>query len=385
MVSNATRGGPLCGLRIIEVKGLGPGPHAGMVLADLGADVVVVERASRPSGIAPSSRNEVTSRGKRSIALDLKHPDGLAVLLRMVREADGLFEAFRPGVAERLGFGPDDCLQVNPALVYGRLTGWGQAGPLASTAGHDINYIALAGALGAIGPAEQPAVPLNLIGDYAGGSFLLVIGMLAALLEARRSGTGQVVDAAIVDGTATLLAPVYGWLATGFWRDRRASNLLDGTAPNYTVYATADNEWLAVGALEPQFCQALIDGLDIDASVMAQIADPRQWPVARARIAGAFAERTRDEWLAVFAGSDACVAPVLSLDAASAHPHAAAREAFVEVDGLSQPAPAPRFSATPAPRPGARYAEGADTDQLLAEAGYSAADIQGLRAAGVLT
>ncbi|MFK0155894.1 CaiB/BaiF CoA transferase family protein [Streptomyces sp. NPDC090493] len=339
--------GPLSGVRVVELAGIGPGPFAAMLLADLGADVVRVDRPGGP-GLAIDPAYDVTNRNKRSVLVDLKSPDGPARVLDLAERADILVEGYRPGVAERLGVGPGDCHARNPRLVYGRMTGWGQEGPLAQRAGHDIAYIALTGTLGMIGrPDEPPAVPANLLGDYAGGSLYLVVGVLAALHHARATGTGQVVDAAIVDGTAHLAAMIHGMVAAGGWQDRRGANLLDGGCPYYGTYETADGGHMAVGALEPQFYAEflrLLGGLD-------DLADARKdwtrWGELRERVAARFKARTRDEWTALFEGSDACVAPVLSLREAPHHPHLAARGTFTDHGGITQPAPAPRFSATP--------------------------------------
>ncbi|MFK0287330.1 CaiB/BaiF CoA transferase family protein [Streptomyces sp. NPDC090499] len=339
--------GPLSGVRVVELAGIGPAPFAAMLLADLGADVVRVDRPGGP-GLAIDPAYDVTNRNKRSVLIDLKSPDGPARVLDLAERADILVEGYRPGVAERLGVGPGDCHARNPRLVYGRMTGWGQEGPLAQRAGHDIAYIALTGTLGMIGrPDEPPAVPANLLGDYAGGSLYLVVGVLAALHHARATGTGQVVDAAIVDGTAHLAAMIHGMVAAGGWQDRRGANLLDGGCPYYGTYETADGGHMAVGALEPQFYAEflrLLGGLD-------DLADARKdwtrWGELRERVAARFKARTRDEWTALFEGSDACVAPVLSLREAPHHPHLAARGTFTDHGGITQPAPAPRFSATP--------------------------------------
>ncbi len=355
-------GGPLQGVRVVEFAGLGPGPFCGMLLADLGADVVRIDR--RGSGSGGLGATSLLDRGKRSIALDLKDPADVEVVRALVRRADVLLEGFRPGVMERLGLGPDELLGDNPALVYGRMTGWGQTGPLAPTAGHDIGYIALTGALGASGrPDERPAPPINLLGDFGGGGVFLALGALAALLHARATGEGQVVDAAIVDGTAVLTTMIHGMLSTGAWQDRRGENLLDTGAPFYDVYRCADGQFLAVGALEEQFYAALLDGLGLagDESLPDRI-DPRQWPALRDRFTQAFASRTRDEWWAVFAGTDACVAPVWSLLEATRDGHNRERGVFVEVDGVVQPDVAPRFSVTPGavgsvPAPGEHSAE----------------------------
>ncbi|MGK4905139.1 CaiB/BaiF CoA transferase family protein [Streptomyces albus] len=355
--------GPLAGVRVVELAGIGPGPFAAMTLADLGADVVRVERPGG-GGLTVSPEHDITNRNKRSVLLDLKAPDGVAAALALVERADVLIEGFRPGVAERLGVGPEVCLERNPRLVYGRMTGWGQDGPLAPRAGHDIGYIAVTGALGMTGPAEGPPVaPANLLGDYAGGSLYLVVGVLAALHHARAPlGTGQVVDAAIVDGTSHLTAMIRGLLAAGGWQDRRAANLLDGGCPFYGTYATSDGGFMAVGALEPKFYAEFVRLLGIEAQAPPRD-DVAAWTELRRLIADRFASRTRAEWTEVFQDTDACVAPVLSLTEAPAHPHLAARGTYLEHDGLIQPAPAPRFSATPTriasgpARPGAHTAE----------------------------
>ncbi|WP_175609296.1 CaiB/BaiF CoA transferase family protein [Streptacidiphilus griseoplanus] len=339
--------GPLAGVRVVELAGIGPAPFAAMLLADLGADVVRVDRPG-PATLGIDPAHDVTNRNKRSVLLDLKAPDGPALLLDLVERADVLLEGFRPGVAERLGVGPDVCLARNPRLVYGRMTGWGQDGPLAPYAGHDIGYIATAGALGLIGPPDgPPSVPANLLGDYAGGSLYLVVGVLAALHHARTAGAGQVVDAAIVDGTAHLGSMLWGMLAAGAWNDRRGANLLDGGCPYYAVYAASDGGWMAVGALEPQFYAEFAALLDLGEDAPDRD-DPARWPELRTRIAERFATRTRAEWTEVFEGTDACVSPVLSLREAAAHPHLRARGTYTEAGGRPQPAPAPRFSATPA-------------------------------------
>ncbi|WP_180990306.1 CaiB/BaiF CoA transferase family protein [Streptomyces noursei] len=356
--------GPLSGVRVVELAGIGPGPFAAMLLADLGADVVRVDRPGGAGlGIDPAS--DITNRNKRSVLVDLKQPTGVAQVLDLAGRADVLIEGYRPGVAERLGVGPEPCLARNPRLVYGRMTGWGQEGPLSGTAGHDIGYIAITGALGMIGPPDgPPAIPANLLGDYAGGSLYLVIGVLAALQHARtEGGAGQVVDAAIVDGTAHLTAMIHGMLAAGGWQDRRGTNLLDGGTPFYGAYETADGGYMAVGALEQRFYAEFIRLLGIADEVPSRD-DLAAWEQLRTAIAARFRTRTRDEWTAVFQDSDACVAPVLSLREAPAHPHLAARGTFTEHAGLTQPAPAPRFSATPGTvrRPPAR--PGADTEEV---------------------
>jgi alpha-methylacyl-CoA racemase len=342
--------GPLQGVRVVEFAGLGPGPFCGMLLADLGADVVRIDRRSRGGGLVGSlGATSLLDRGKRSIALDLKDDADLAVVRALVTRADVLLEGFRPGVMERLGLGPEQAHALNPALVYGRMTGWGQTGPLAHSAGHDIGYIALTGALGATGrPGERPAPPINLLGDFGGGGVFLALGAVAALLHARATGEGQVVDAAIVDGTAVLTTMIHGMLDTGAWTDARGANLLDTGAPFYDVYACADGTFLAVGALEEQFYAALLEGLGLAGDpTLPDRSDLAAWPALRARFAEVIGSRTRAEWWAVFAGTDACVAPAWSLLEATTDEHNRERGVFVEVDGVVQPGVAPRFSATP--------------------------------------
>jgi alpha-methylacyl-CoA racemase len=374
--------GPLHGVRIIELAGIGPGPYAAMLLADLGAEVVRVERPGPPVSAVPPEK-DVLRRNRRSIVVDLRHADGVRTVLSMVERADVLLEGFRPGVTERLGLGPADCWSVNPRLVYGRMTGWGQSGPLAQSAGHDIGYIAVTGALGAIGRAGQaPVPPVNLIGDFGGGSTFLVIGVLAALWEAARSGQGQVVDAAIVDGTSSLTALLHGLMAAGQWVDGRGVNFLDTGVPWYDTYETADGLWMAVGALEPKFYAEFARLLGLSEEVAALRADTSAWPQLRKAIADGFASRTRDEWSAVFEGTDACVAPVLSLSEAATHPHLAARQTFIDVGGVTQPAPAPRFSRTVAPSPTPPPTIGDDTADVLRDWGVD--NVDALIAAGVV-
>ena len=371
----AARRGPLAGVRVVELAGIGPSPFAAMLLADLGADVVRIDRpgeASLPVPLPPEL--DLLRRGRPSVSLDLKHPDGLATALALVERADVLVEGYRPGVAERLGLGPDECLARNPRLVYGRMTGWGQDGPLAQAAGHDIGYVAITGALHAIGRAGgPPQVPVNLVGDFGGGALYLVVGVLAALLEARTSGRGQVVDAAIVDGTAHLSALVVGLVSAGLWSDQRGTNLLDTGAPFYDVYETSDGGFVAVGPLEPAFYAELLRLLEITDAAPDRL-DPRQWPVLRALLAETFGRRTRDEWTALFEGSDACVEPVLSYVEAPTHPHLAARGTYVEHHGMVQPAPAPRFSRTPARLGTPPSTPGADTRTALAAWGIEGVD-----------
>jgi alpha-methylacyl-CoA racemase len=360
--------GPLHGVRVVELAGIGPGPFAAMLLADLGADVVRVDRPGGP-GLGVDPAYDVTNRNKRSVIVDLKAADGPARVLDLAERADVLIESYRPGVAERLGVGPEACHARNPRLVYGRMTGWGQEGPLAHRAGHDISYIALTGTLGMIGaPDEPPAVPANLLGDYAGGSLYLVVGALAALHHARAGGTGQVVDAAIVDGTAHLSAMIHGMLAAGGWQDRRGANLLDGGCPYYGTYETADGAHMAVGALEPRFYEEFVALLGLPEHADAR-RDPTRWGELRAAVAARFKSRTREEWTAVFEGSDACVAPVLTLREAPHHPHLAARGTFTDHGGITQPAPAPRFSATPTAVRTGPALPGADTADVARDWG----------------
>ena len=374
--------GPLAGLRVVEFSGIGPGPLAGQLLADLGADVVTIDRASYP---APD-RSDVNRRNKRSVALDLRRPEGVEAALRLINHADVLIEGFRPGVMERLGLGPEDCRVRHPRLVYGRMTGWGQTGPLAQTAGHDLNYLALTGALGAIGPAEGPPLPpLNLVADFGGGAMFLVFGVLAALFERSRSGLGQVIDAAMVDGVPAMMGLLYGLLARGQWSERRGSNLLDGGAPFYACYATFDGRHMALGAIEPPFFADFLLRAGLPAEWSAAQADPARWPALREAIAEAFARHTQAHWCRVFDGSDACVAPVLAFSEAAAHAHLAARHTLSQEDGVWQAAPAPRFDRTPARRPRPPGALGADTEAVLAEAGAAPADLQRWRQAGALT
>jgi alpha-methylacyl-CoA racemase len=376
--------GPLRGVRVIEIASLAPAPFGCMILTDLGADVLRVDRAER-SGPHARPPLDPLGRGRRSIGLNLKDPAAVDLLLRLVDDADVLVEGFRPGVAERLGFGPDVCAQRNPRLIFARMTGWGQAGPLASTAGHDIDYIAISGALGTVGRAGQaPVPPVNMLGDFGGGGMLLALGILAALVERASSGRGQVIDAAMVDGSGLLTSFLYGLRAAGGWQDRRGSNLLDGGAPFYDTYTTSDGQYMAVGALEPQFYAALLHGLGLVDAGLPDQHDRSGWPVLRQRFAETFAQRTRAEWEGVFAGTDACVSPVLSLAEAPVHPHAVARKAFVEVGGIAQPAPAPRFSRTEAGVPAPPPAPGADTDTVLAGLGLSAAEVADLRGRGVV-
>lgn len=377
--------GPLTGVSVLEMASIGPGPFCTMVLADLGAEVVRVER---PNAVTPDSDPppDALQRGRSaSIGVNLKEPDGVEIVLRLVERSDVLIEGFRPGVMERLGLGPEACHERNPRLVYGRMTGWGQVGKRASTAGHDIDYLAIAGALYHIGDADRPpTVPLNLIADFGGGGMLLALGVVAALLARGKDGAGDVVDAAMVDGAALLTAMFHGMVATGLWSEQRGSNLLDGGAPFYRSYETADGRYVAVGALEPQFYAALLDGLDIDPGELPAQYDRNGWPEIVARFDEVFRSRTRDEWDAIFEGTDACVAPVNTLSESVADLHMSGRESFVDVGGVSQPSPAPRFAGrVPAPPTPAR-APGADTDAVVARLGFGEVELGDLRARGVI-
>ncbi|WP_426564618.1 CaiB/BaiF CoA transferase family protein [Angustibacter sp. McL0619] len=373
----AERQGPLAGVRVVELGGIGPGPFCAMLLADLGADVVRIER---PADAGRPSEHPVLHRGRRSVALDLKSAAGADAVLRLVDTTDTVVEGFRPGVAERLGLGPQICLERNPRLVYGRMTGWGQDGPLAQTPGHDINYLALSGVLGALGqPDREPQPPLNLVGDMGGGGLLLAFGIVSAVLSSRTTGRGQVVDAAMTDGAAIQLSLVHGLLARGMWADRRGGNIFDGSAPFYRTYRCLDAEYVAVGAIEPQFYQALLVGLGLATEPLyANQFDVAGWPAMSARLAEVFASRSRQDWVAHFEGTEACVTPVLSFAEAAQHPHNRARGTFTEANGLLEPHAAPRFDGTPTtPAPAARLV-GADTRQVLLEAGLDVATVDAL-------
>ncbi|MFL6205322.1 MAG: CaiB/BaiF CoA transferase family protein [Acidimicrobiales bacterium] len=377
--------GPLRGIRVLEVAGIGPGPFCAMVLADLGADVIRIDRLGDTGRDPASARFDVLARGRRSIAVDLKSPGGAALMLRLVEQADALLEGFRPGVAERLGIGPVPCLELNPRLVYGRMTGWGQDGPLADAAGHDLTYAAVAGALAHIGRAGQPPTPpLNLVADFGGGGMLLAVGLLAGLLHAKATGEGQVVDAAMVDGTALLMAPFYGASAMGFWSDERGTNLLDSGAPYYDVYRCADGLELGVAAIEPQFFSALLEVLELDPVGLPGQDDRDRWAELRQAIGTMVASRPRAEWLARAEGTDACLAPVLTMREAAQHPHVRARGTVTERDGVPQPAPAPRFSATPPALDRGPCVPGQHTDEVLAEHGFDRAAIDDLRRRGTV-
>jgi alpha-methylacyl-CoA racemase len=377
--------GPLAGVKVLELEAIGPGPFCAMMLADMGADVLLVDRPSDPRlGFDRDRRSDAMLRGRRSVTLDLKSPDGVAAALALVERADAVIEGFRPGVMERLGLGPDVLLARNPRLVYGRMTGWGQNGPLAHAAGHDINYIALSGALHAIGTPEQPLPPLNLVGDFGGGALLLAWGMMAALWEVQRSGQGQVVDAAMSDGAALLMAMTYGVAAAGLWTNQRQANLLDGGAPFYGTYACADGKYLAVGPIEPQFYRLFLDKAGITDPELANQHDLTAWPLQREKLAAILRTRMRDEWCALLEGSDACVTPVLDLDEAPQHPHNQARGTFVVVDDVLQPAPAPRLSRTPGAIRNPPPLAGQDTQAVLCEWGFTHEEIDALLAAGAI-
>jgi alpha-methylacyl-CoA racemase len=377
--------GPLNGIKIVELAGVGPAPFCAMLLADMGAEVLRVERRRAPGASAAIDilGAGMLSRGRQSIALDLKRPAAVELVLRLVERGDALIEGFRPGVMERLGLGPDACLARNPALVYGRMTGWGQHGPLAHAAGHDIDYIALSGALHAIGSPEAPSIPLNLVGDFGGGGMLLAFGVACALLEARASGLGQVVDAAMTDGAALLMTMIYQLKAIGTWSNARGANAIDGGAHFYSTYQCADGKWIAVGAIEPQFYALLLETCGIDDPRFAAQWDRARWPELRAALAEIFHTRTRDEWCALLEGTDACVAPVLDLDEAPLHPHNQARGTFVEHAGAIQPAPAPRFSRTPATLASAP-AKPASPESILAAWGLGDDELSRLRERGTI-
>ena len=378
--------GPLAGVKIIEMAGIGPAPFCAMLLADLGADVLRLDRAE-PSGLGidMAARFDLLNRGRRSLAIDLKRAQGRAAALRLIGQADALIEGFRPGVMERLGLGPDDCFADNARLVYGRMTGWGQDGPLAKTAGHDINYIALSGALHAIGrEGEAPVPPLNLVGDYGGGATYLALGVVAALFEARQSGQGQVVDASMVEGSASLMTGTFGMRAANLWQDRRGVNIIDSGAPYYDTYATKDGRWVAVGAIEPKFYAALLGLMGLGDEDVAAQNDRARWPDIKRRFAEVFRAKTRNEWCEIMEGSDVCFAPVLSLDEVSEHPHNQARASFIERDGIVQPAPAPRFSRSQAEAGTPPPEAGAHSKAALADWGFAPDEVTDLIECGAV-
>ena len=374
------RQGPLTGLKIIEFAGIGPGPFCGMLLSDLGADVVRIDRKGQGRG----SPSDITARGRRSVGLDLKNPAAIETCLKLFETADVVFEGFRPGVMERLGLGPDVALKRNPRLVYGRMTGWGQFGPYAQAAGHDMNYIAITGALHAIGTEDKPVPPLNLVGDFGGGALYLAFGILAGVIKARETGEGQVIDCAMSDGAASLMSMFYGFKASGAWTESRRSNLLDGGAHFYDTYQCSDGKWVSIGSIEPQFYALLLEKTGIsDPAFKAQM-DRGAWPDLKAKLAAVIATKTRDEWSALMEATDVCFAPVLDLDEAPRHAHNQARQTFVEVAGVTQPAPAPRFSKTPGAIQGPPPAIGAHDVEALQDWGFSEADVAALKANGAL-
>lgn len=381
--------GPLAGITVVEIAGIGPGPYGAMLLADLGADVIRIDRSSAVNamGVADPATppSDILARGRRSVAVDLKQPEGVATVLDLIATADVLVEGFRPGVMERLGLGPEPCLERNPKLVYARMTGWGQDGPYASAAGHDINYIALAGVLEPLGrQGQQPTPPINLVGDFGGGGMMLAMGVCAALVETSRSGQGQVIDVAMVDGAASLMTMIWSFKHMGIWSDERGTNMLDTGAHFYDTYETADGRWVSIGSIEPQFYAELLRLTGLEGEELPRQMDKAAWPEMKERLAEVFRQKTRDEWCEIMEHTDVCFAPVLAMDEAPSHPHIAERGTFTEVAGLVQPAPAPRFERTPGAisRPPAHA--GQHTDEVLAEKGLSAERIAELRAAGAI-
>ncbi len=372
--------GPLSGLKVVEFAGIGPGPFCGMLLSDLGADVVRIDR----KGQGRASPADITARGRRSIGLDLKNPASIETCLKLMESADAVFEGFRPGVMERLGLGPDVALKRNPKLVYGRMTGWGQFGPYANAAGHDMNYIAITGALHAIGTGDKPVPPLNLVGDFGGGALYLAFGLLAGVLNARETGKGQVIDCAMSDGAASLMAMFYGFKAGGIWKEQRRANLLDGGAHFYDTYQCADGKWISIGSIEPQFYALLLEKTGVDDPDFAAQMDRGRWDGLREKLAAVIARKTQAEWTDIMGATDVCFAPVLDLDEAPRHPHNVARQTFVELGGVVQPAPAPRFSATPGAIQGPPPAIGAHDREALGDWGFSDAEIEALKASGAL-
>ncbi|MDB2483189.1 CoA transferase [Gammaproteobacteria bacterium] len=374
--------GPLKGIKVIEMAGIGPGPFCAMMLSDMGAEVIRVDRlAHKGSG----HKANVLNRGRRSIAVDLKNPEGVATVQRLIDGADVVIEGFRPGVMERLGLGPDACLKRNSRLVFGRMTGWGQDGPLALAAGHDINYISIGGALGAMGYADRPpAPPLNLVGDFGGGAMYLLAGVLAALVERGMSGKGQVIDAAMTDGTASLLSPFYGMMAMGMWTKERMDNRLDGGAHYYGSYACADGKFISIGSIEPQFYALLLELCEIDDPEFAKQNDKQHWASLRGKLEALFITQPRDHWCALLEGTDVCFAPVLDLQEAPTHPHNVARQSFVEIDGVTQPAPAPRFSRTPSSVQAPAAIAGEHSEAILNDWGFNSSEISALNQGGAI-
>jgi alpha-methylacyl-CoA racemase len=374
------RSGPLSGLKIIEFAGIGPAPFCGMLLSDMGADVVRVDRKHGQE----YSKYDVTTRGRRSVAFDLKNPAGVDACLTLIERAEALIEGFRPGVMERLGLGPEVALQRNPKLVYGRMTGWGQSGPLAKTAGHDINYIAMTGALNAIGYEDKPSIPLNLIGDYGGGALYLAFGLLAGILRARETGEGQVVDCAMSDGTLSLLSIFYGNLAAGTWTTQRHANIIDGGAHFYNVYQCADGKWISLAAIEPQFYQLLLEKTGITDPAFQKQMDKTQWPALRAKLAAVIRGKSSGEWREILEGTDACYAPVLDFEEAISHPQNQARAMYTTIEGVVQPAPAPRFSATPGAVQSPPALAGQHNEEALKDWGFTGKEITDLKASGAI-
>ena len=376
--------GPLSGLKVIELQGIGPGPFCGMMLADMGAEVVRIDRASSAGQAARGI--DILARGRKSIAVDLKNPEGVATVLKLIDQADALIEGFRPGVTERLGIGPDVCLERNPRLVYGRMTGWGQTGTLAEAAGHDINYISLTGALHAIGEkGGKPVPPLNLVGDYGGGGMLLAFGIAAALVERGTSGKGQVVDAAMTDGSALLMNGVFGMMNTEHWVHERGSNMLDSGAHFYGTYETQDGKYISIGSIEPQFYALLLEKSGLDAiNDLPRQMERAEWPAVQMQLTEIFKTKTRDEWDEIMLGTDICYAPILDFNDAVNHPHNRSRDTFVTVDGIHQAAPAPRFSRTPPETPASAVSPGAQTDDVLSQFGFDEGEIAALRDSGAV-
>jgi len=375
--------GPLHGIRIIELAGIGPGPFCGMMLADMGAEVIRVDRIGGNPGDAGG--HDILFRNRRSIAVNLKSPAGAETVLKLCEKADAIFEGFRPGVAERLGVGPEHCMARNPRLVYGRMTGWGQTGPLAQTAGHDINYIALSGALHAMGRrGEGPVPPLNLVGDFGGGGMMLAFGLVCGILEASRSGKGQEIDCSMVEGAAALMSMFYGLKGIGHFSDERGTHMLDSGAHFYDTYETSDGKYISIGSIEPQFYALLKQKLELDENAFGEQLNPRRWPEQKEKLAAIFRSRSRDEWCALLEGSDVCFAPVLGLGEAPQHPHNQARSSFVQVGDMQQPAPTPRFSRTPSATPKPISAPGTDTQAVLKDFGFSSSEIEALQSQGAV-
>lgn len=374
------RQGPLSGLKVVEFAGIGPGPFCGMLLSDLGADVVRIDR----KGAGRGSPSDITSRGRRSVGLDLKQPASVETCLKLMEKADAVIEGFRPGVMERLGLGPDVALKRNPRLVFGRMTGWGQTGPYANAAGHDMNYIAITGALHAIGAKDKPVPPLNLVGDFGGGALYLAFGLLAGVIQARETGKGQVIDCAMSDGAASLMAMFYGFKASGMWKEERRANMLDGGAHFYDTYQCKDGKWISIGSIEPQFYALLLEKTGITDPAFAAQMDRGAWDGLREKLGAVIATKTQAEWTEIMGATDVCFAPVLDLDEAPKHPHNVARQTFVEIGGVVQPAPAPRFSATPGAIQGPPPAIGAHDVEALSDWGLSKSDIEALQASGAL-